>query len=700
MAQVQAMRTRVKQQQARFTQIETPTLPQVVAANGPHSTVVQAVDQQQSFEMVQTLLMSSLANLAYLRDLFPDMCFGQRDYAAVPRDLHCSYKSFVNDNLPLTDSLAVVKQSKASGARPLMILLRGKTPQVDKVLEWLDGIFDALRKSVLAAVQFSISADEANPSNVIETYTFSFTYTGNVNIVGRRLAEMTVAGPNGKRITVQDARAGLRSIVRQCMVLNNILPCLPDNCFLTCHLFYTPDCPRTFDPPGFAACSDSMRIPSDEVWKMEVTNCGRMDAGYHSVGLEIASLMPASDNQAAGSAGLLQIPQKLTYTKNVPRLQVGEVRGDGIASLRNEAHTNTTWMQEKHQKPQDDQGISPLGTTQKAQDEHFSTAQGPNGDALKDKSFEIFQIETASHSHDQVATQIESLNNPQWGYSASWVISPGRLAELAKKHKGNMQRSERDAQDAEKQVVQCQCAWGNEEGDMVECECCYTWQHLHCYGYRGTRPLEHDTHVCYRCLLEGTEDALLLKITELARVRRALWVIYDEDFSRSNKTVSQTLLHVKSQVIKRLKDEGFVIRASSQGKSSSKRARSEKFIVNYDPVVVSARDRDYFNPLVWIDHHYELRQSNVSPNSQIPHAMSASTQATDGKETEHGDKDEEVGDTENQTDELVEIMPSSSAPKSSRWKNISGSSTVPLPMGPPKRPLPSDHTQRRKRMKE
>lgn len=103
--------------------------------------------------------------------------------------------------------------------------------------------------------------------------------------------------------------------------------------------------------------------------------------------------MPASDNQAAGSAGLLQIPQKLTYTKNVPRLQVGEVRGDGIASLRNEAHTNTTWMQEKHQKPQDDQGISPLGTTQKAQDEHFSTAQGPNGDALKDKSFEIFQIE-------------------------------------------------------------------------------------------------------------------------------------------------------------------------------------------------------------------------------------------------------------------------------------------------------------------
>ena len=103
--------------------------------------------------------------------------------------------------------------------------------------------------------------------------------------------------------------------------------------------------------------------------------------------------MPASDNQAAGLAGLMQIPQKLTYTKHVPRLQVGEVRGDGIGSLRNEAHTNTTWMQEELQKPQEDQGISPLKMTEKVQDLHFSTAQDPNEDALKDKSFEMSQIE-------------------------------------------------------------------------------------------------------------------------------------------------------------------------------------------------------------------------------------------------------------------------------------------------------------------
>lgn len=149
----------------------------------------------------------------------------------------------MDGNLPVVESLDVVKRSKEIGPKPLMVLLRGKTPQVDKLLEWLvglrqpgqvsvthrlqDGIFDALRKSVLAAVQFSIIVDEASPSDVIEMYTFSFAYTSNVKVVGRRLEGMTVTGPDGKKITVRDARVGLWSIVRQCMIVHNSLPSLP-----------------------------------------------------------------------------------------------------------------------------------------------------------------------------------------------------------------------------------------------------------------------------------------------------------------------------------------------------------------------------------------------------------------------------------------------------------------------------------------
>lgn len=80
---------------------------------------------------------------------------------------------------------------------------------------------------VLAAVQFSIIADEASPSNIIEMYTFSFTYTSNVKVAERLLEGMTVTGPDGKRVTVRDARVGLWSIVRQCMIVHNSLPSLP-----------------------------------------------------------------------------------------------------------------------------------------------------------------------------------------------------------------------------------------------------------------------------------------------------------------------------------------------------------------------------------------------------------------------------------------------------------------------------------------
>lgn len=60
MAQVQMMQTRVTRQHLKAAQTERQTLNQAIAVNRPHSAVMQAVDPQQSFELVQTLLMSSV----------------------------------------------------------------------------------------------------------------------------------------------------------------------------------------------------------------------------------------------------------------------------------------------------------------------------------------------------------------------------------------------------------------------------------------------------------------------------------------------------------------------------------------------------------------------------------------------------------------------------------------------------------------
>lgn len=60
MVQVQAMQTRVTRNRLKAAGTEKHALDQAMIVENPQSTVVQAVDQQQSFELVQTLLMSSV----------------------------------------------------------------------------------------------------------------------------------------------------------------------------------------------------------------------------------------------------------------------------------------------------------------------------------------------------------------------------------------------------------------------------------------------------------------------------------------------------------------------------------------------------------------------------------------------------------------------------------------------------------------
>lgn len=85
-----------------------------------------------------------------------------------------------------------------------------------------------------------------------------------------------------------------------------------------------------------------------------------------------------------------------------------------------------------------------------------------------------------------------------------------------------------------------------------------------------------------------------------------------------------------------------------------------------------------------------MQQSNLTQNSRNQYATSALAQATEG--TKHVDKEEERSFTEDETDELVEIVTSSSASRSVREKITSDAS--PLPMEPPRRLFPSDQTGR------
>ena len=94
--------------------------------------------------------------------------------------------------------------------------------------------------------------------------------------------------------------------------------------------------------------------------------------------------------------------------------------------------------------------------------------------------------------------------------------------------------------------------------------------------------LPGDEHYCYQCLLEDSEQERLVEMRELARFRRALWMLYDdndptpctqnslaEKLSQSVPWVWESYTNstlgvdsrVAAQLTRRLKEEGFLTRS-------------------------------------------------------------------------------------------------------------------------------------------
>ena len=82
---------------------------------------------------------------------------------------------------------------------------------------------------MLDAVQLTVFVDKDVPSNVLESYTFSFKYTGGLSDVNNRLASISLeqTGCTADMKTARTAKLGLEMIVRRLITLSTFLPILP-----------------------------------------------------------------------------------------------------------------------------------------------------------------------------------------------------------------------------------------------------------------------------------------------------------------------------------------------------------------------------------------------------------------------------------------------------------------------------------------
>lgn len=81
----------------------------------------------------------------------------------------------------------------------------------------------------------TVLVDKDEPQNVLETYTFSFKYTGARGDVNSRLESLSLdpVGCVADIKSAQTARTGLEMIVRRLITLSTFLPTLPSTCYLS-----------------------------------------------------------------------------------------------------------------------------------------------------------------------------------------------------------------------------------------------------------------------------------------------------------------------------------------------------------------------------------------------------------------------------------------------------------------------------------
>jgi HORMA domain len=89
------------------------------------------------------------------------------------------------------------------------------------------GIFDALQTGYLEAIQLSICADSSRPSEIVECYTFTVTYTSSSGQTGRNVSSITVSPDPHTAFFVGDAQKSFNTAIKGLLRLIRGLPQLP-----------------------------------------------------------------------------------------------------------------------------------------------------------------------------------------------------------------------------------------------------------------------------------------------------------------------------------------------------------------------------------------------------------------------------------------------------------------------------------------
>ncbi|KAI9867808.1 MAG: DNA binding protein [Trichoglossum hirsutum] len=644
--------------------------PQTVAigTSAKTSTLLdQALQQCQSLKIIQASVGFSIGCLAYLRDLIPEDLFDRATYGHPSSTLY-SYDGLVKSTRDGGNAIGMpggpsstqgCHRAAGSGTR-ISILKRGHSEEVDQLLDWIEGgIFDALEKNVLAAIQFAIFLDKDNPEDIAESYTFSFKYQGDLGHGTRRLSGMGMAGPSGQSITLRSARDKLQGFLRSLCAITSLLPALPAERYLTIRLYYTDDCPPEYEPPGFKKCeSNSMYFSESEDLKVAKESV-EMKTGIHAVSLKVSAIDTLSRSEGDACTSKVMADSDIEITTGNSSVQGSPLR-DELADL-SRSHTQEDISPLDTPHPSDDREApdavmadildaqntkqARIDVEQKAElmKMLFSQSQSSNVETQEQgPSSQITQqclhlhIGTAPPARQNLGPSekregVYDVDGGLSGYSdgayQKTSLSKRKLTELMWSKGAKSSSLLLDPKGLVGSVggtglstIRCECGTADREIAVLCCDFCGQSQHVHCYGYHSSHdPRIPNPHACYSCLLGGTEAQILEDLRRDCLFRRALKLVYENGYPTSEKKFSGLLgcsLQEARLITKRLKEEKFIDSMNHKKRSNQKGV--PKFKVLKAAATVEAMKSRYFDPLARIAHHYNvLRSVNGLPQSVV-----------------------------------------------------------------------------------
>ncbi|GAA6027006.1 hypothetical protein JCM8097_006033 [Rhodosporidiobolus ruineniae] len=261
----------------------------------PEQAVDQFVTFQSSLQQVKTLVRAGIGCITYLRGLFPDEAF--EDYALVaPRP-------------PARKGTKDAEQPKQkSGDQSVRIkqLVRGAMPEVDKLMDYLDkGASEAIEKGYLYQLIFAIYLDPDEPNNLVESYTFTFSYE--TDSKGNKRPELVVQNQlsgiflstsstlrSDERRKDGEIKRQVQQMIKNLITSTQLLDELPRRRFLNIRLFYTDETPTNYEPPCFKpfelqSSGFTLTTPRYEE-QPDFSTLGNMSTGFHGVAIHSVSI--------------------------------------------------------------------------------------------------------------------------------------------------------------------------------------------------------------------------------------------------------------------------------------------------------------------------------------------------------------------------------------------------------------------------